>query len=353
MTVFIREHVGPDAMGFLARQWNNLYAEDELATPFQSSAWLTAWARHLPHTATPIVLAATSPSGRVLAALALASHTGPGRTRILPLSAPHAECVRPVGPHADDTTVAQALAFHLLLASDGGAEVVMTDMPATSAMGSFLIALCKDTGWDSTATTCAVIPLPVHYARLPPSTQRQHARRRRTWARLAHNRTITYSRTRHTQDLLNAFDTLFQLHQQPWEGHDPLPGSLQASEYDRWQAIVRDLSATNACIASLAVEATVIAAQLLLTRGTHCYSLIPAMNLAHRHLAPGHALLRHLIDDLASEGFRTLDLGRTTGPQEPFKRSYGPLWTSTVSALSTSHGAAASGNRCASSAASL
>ncbi|MEU6277468.1 GNAT family N-acetyltransferase [Streptomyces populi] len=340
-TVFVREHVGPDAMDLLATQWGSLYAEDDLATPYQSPLWLTAWARHLPYTATPIVLAATSPTGRILAALALARHTEAGRTRILPLSAPHAECVRPVGPHADDPKVARALAFHLLLADDIGADVVMTDVPTTSALGEFLTLLCADTGWDCTTTACAAIPLPVPYDSLPPSAQRQHARRRHTWASLADTRTITYARTRHTQELLEAFDVLCQLHQRRWEGHTPLPGSLQTTEHGQWQSVLRELGAAHACIASLAIDDTVIAAQLLLTRGSRCYSLIPAMNAAHRHLAPGHALLRHLIEDLAGEGFHTLDLGRTTGPQESYKRNYGPRWTSTVSALSSPHEAAA------------
>ncbi|MFD5717185.1 GNAT family N-acetyltransferase [Streptomyces sp. NPDC127036] len=341
-TVSVREYAGPDAMDVLALQWRELYAEDSAASPFQSPAWLTAWACHRPHTATPIVLAATSPTGRWLAALALVRHDDGDSTRILPLSAPHAECVLPVGPYADDTCVAQALAFHLLLADDAGADVVMTDVPATSALGTTLTLLCEDTGWDCTTTPNAAIQLPVRYDRLSASTAREHQRRRRTWTRLAAaGRTITYTRTRHTADLLAAFDVLGDLHERRWAGHEPLPGSLTAGDRAPWRAVLAELGAAHACIATLAVDDHVVAAQLLLTRGPRCYSLIPAMDPAHRHLAPGHALLRHLTEDLAGEGFHVLDLGRTIGAQQAYKQQYRPAWTSTVSALSAPLGAAA------------
>ncbi|MFD5814779.1 GNAT family N-acetyltransferase [Streptomyces sp. NPDC127038] len=341
-TVTIREYVGPGAMDALALHWRELYAADREATPFQSPAWLAAWARHLPATATPLVLAATSHTGRWLAALALVRHDDAPRTRILPLSAPHAECVRPIGPYAEDPGVARALAFHLLLTDDAGADVVMTDIPAPSALGQVLTLLCQDVGWDCTTTPSAVIQLPVHYDRLPTSTQRQHTRRRRTWGRLTDaGRSITYTRTRHTADLLNAFVVLARLHQQRWTGHDPLPGSLTAADQDQWLAVLRNIGAAHACIATLAVDNRVIAAQLLLTRGPRCYSLIPAMDPSQRHLAPGHALLRHLIEDLTGEGFDALDLGRTTGLQQAYKRQYAPVWTDTLSALSASHEAAA------------
>ncbi|MFD0069980.1 hypothetical protein, partial [Streptomyces sp. NPDC127574] len=62
---------------------------------------------------------------------------------------------------------------------------------------------------------------------------------------------------------------------------------------------------------------------------------------AQRHLAPGHALLRYLTEDLAGEGFEVLDLGRTIGAQQAYKQQYRPAWTRTVSALSAPLGTAA------------
>ncbi|MFG2437896.1 GNAT family N-acetyltransferase [Streptomyces sp. NPDC048508] len=329
-------------MNALALQWRDLYAEDQQATPFQSSAWLTAWARHLPYTAMPIVLAATSPTGRWLAALALVRRVDGDRTRILPLSAPHAECVLPVGPHADNASVSQALAFHLLLADDAGADVLMTDVPVSSALGTTLMLLCHNTGWNCAATPNAAIQLPLHYGRLAASTRREHARRRRTWTRLAAaGRTITYTRTRHMADLLQTFDVLCALHQQRRAGEASLPGSLTAADRYQWYDVLRELGAAHACIATLAVDSTVIAAQLLLTRGPRCYSLILATDPAQRHLAPGHALLRHLTEDLASEGFHVLDLGRSVGAKQSYKQQYRPPRTSTLPTLSTPSGTAA------------
>ncbi|MGW3154614.1 GNAT family N-acetyltransferase [Streptomyces sp. NPDC001089] len=337
--VHLREYAGPDAMDVLTLQWRELYAQDAAATPFQSPGWLTAWARQLPHTAVPVVLAATNASGRILAALALARHTGAGRDRLVPLSAPHAESVRLIGPRADDPAVAQPLAFYLLLA-DGTADVALTDVIATSALGSCLSAMCESSTWSASTTACAAVPLPVRYESLPTSTRRQHVRRRRVWARLASEQEVTYTRTRHTDDLLDAFDVLCELHAKRWEGHDPHPDGLRAEEIDQWRAVLRDLG-NEAFIASVAVKGQVIAAQLLLTRGTRCYSLIPAMDPAQLHLAPGHALLRHLAQSLAEEGIRILDLGRTTGSARSYKGQYAPEWTCTVSAISAPHRAAA------------
>ncbi|MFD9281098.1 GNAT family N-acetyltransferase [Streptomyces mirabilis] len=338
-TVSVREYIGPDAMDVLARQWRELYAEDDLATPFQSPAWLTAWARQLPYTATPIVLAATSPTGRILAALALARYKADARTRFVPLSAPRAECVRLIGPHADDPAVARALAFHLLLVAETtGADVAMTDVPAASALGRSLNLFCQDSSWDCTTAAYATIPLPVRYTTLSRSAQREHARRRRTWAHLAAHRTITYTRTRHLHDLLSAFDVLSQLHQHRGHGQDQQPAHTLAADAAQWRHVLQQLGAATACIATLTLDGTAIAAQLCLTRGPRCYALTPATDPAHRHLAPGHALLRHLVADLAEEDVHTLALGPTTG-QQPGQ--YGRVRSSTLSALSTTHAAAA------------
>ncbi|MFI6341093.1 GNAT family N-acetyltransferase [Streptomyces sp. NPDC050535] len=342
MDVSVREYVGPQAMDVLAHQWHQLNSEDDLATPFQSPQWLTAWARQLPHTSTPVILAATSPSGRILAALAMARQDGGPRSRFVPLSAPHTECVRLVGPHAEDPAIARAFVFHLLLIAEAAdADVVMTDVPATSALGQCLNQLCEDHGWQSTSAASASIPLPVHYDTLARSTQRQHTRRRHTWTRLAASRTVTYTRTRHTQDLLDAFGVLCHLHQRRSRPQDALPAPAIAADAHHWRPVLTHLGAAHAAIATLAVDDTVIAGQMILTRQPRCYSRIPATDPAYGHLAAGHALLRYLIADLAQEGFHTLELGRTTGHHTTFERQYGPRRTPTLTALSTSRQTAA------------
>lgn len=264
MTMSLRELRGPEAMDLLARQWRELYAEDLRATPFQSSAWLTAWARQLPCTATPIVLTAVSPTGRTLAALALARHEDGIRPRTMPLSAPY---VRPIGPHADDPTVARALAFHLLLvAEQDDTEVDMAAVGADSPLGHALHLVGADISWTRTTPARTPIQLPVRYDTLSPSVQREHARRRRTWTRLATDHTITYTRTRHLKNLMAAA-TLWAALQR---GHGPLQDNVGAGD---WQTVLEEVGAAKACIATLSVDHTVVAAQLCLTRGPHCYTL--------------------------------------------------------------------------------
>jgi len=60
---------------FLDRDWPRLYEADPTATPYQSATWLSAWAMHL---------------------------DAAGTQRVMPLAAPHAEYVGPVGPAAQD-----------------------------------------------------------------------------------------------------------------------------------------------------------------------------------------------------------------------------------------------------------
>ncbi|MET8411275.1 GNAT family N-acetyltransferase [Streptomyces sp. NPDC005195] len=318
MTLCLREYRGPDAMELLTRQWRELYAQDRLATPFQSSGWLIAWARQLPCTATPLVLAVISPTGRTLAALALARHEDGPRPRIVPLSWPHAWSVHPVGPHADDPDVAHALAFHLLLVAEHDqTDVDMRAVPADSTLGRSLSTVAGDISWTRTIPTSTVVPLPALSDLLPPSIQREHARRRRTWTRLSADRTITYTRTRHLQDLLTAVELWAELQ------HDQSPPQDGADD-TAWGAVLEDLGAANASIAALSVDDTTVAAQMCLTRGHHCYTLPLATHPAARHLAPGHALLRHLVDDLTDDGIRTLHLDPTTGRTHASRGQYGP-----------------------------
>lgn len=334
MTMSIREFRGPEAMDLLARQWRELYAEDPAATPFQSPAWLAGWARRLPCTATPFVLAAVSPTGRILAALALSRHEDGRRPRIVPLSAPYATYVRPIGPHADDPAVARAFAFHLLLVAEhDDAEVAMAAVGADSPLGHSLHLVGADISWTRTAAAATAIPLPVRYDTRPPSVQREHARRRRTWTRLATDHTITYTRTRHLQELLSTTTVWTDLQRR----HGPLQDNAGTGD---WPTVLEETGAATACIATLSVDDTVITAQMCLTRGPHCYTLPLAVDPAHRHLAPGHALLRHLIDDLAADGFHTLHLDPTTGRQHASKGQYGATRPDTRTARAPARSAA-------------
>ncbi|MEU1500524.1 GNAT family N-acetyltransferase [Streptomyces sp. NPDC005732] len=312
----VRELRGPEAMDLLTGKWRELYADDRSATPFESADWLTAWARQLPCTTTPLILTAKSPTGRIVAALPLARHEDRTRSQISPLSGPHAPCLRPIGPHANDPAVARAFAFHLLLAAEReNADIALTAVDADSPLGHALHLISADISWTRTAPARTAILLPVRYDSLTPSVQREHARRRRTWTRLAASHTITYTRTRHSQDLAAATTAWTDLRRR----HDPLQPEPGAGD---WRAVLEKVGAATACIATLHVDSTVIAAQLCLTRGPHCYTLPLATDPARRHLAPGHALLRHLVDDLAADGFHTLHLD-TTSWQHAGRGQYG------------------------------
>ncbi|MFG2425204.1 GNAT family N-acetyltransferase [Streptomyces sp. NPDC048448] len=254
--------------------------------------------------------------------------------RISALSGPHVPCLRPIGPHANDPAVARAFAFHLLLAAEQeDAEVALEAVDTDSPLGQALHLVGADISWTRTASARTTILLPVHYNALPPSVQREHTRRRRTWTRLAASHTITYSRTRHLQDLAAAAAV--------WADLQHRHGPQDNPDTTDWVAVLEHQGAPQASIATLSVDSTVIAAQLCLTRGPHCYTLPLAAAPAHRHLAPGHALLRHLVDDLAAEGIHTLHLDPTTSRHHASRGQYGAVRPDARAALTPARSAAA------------
>jgi hypothetical protein len=128
----------------------------------------------------------------------------------------------------------------------------------------------------------------------------------------------------------------------PARWYDPLfSGPAWANGRDHWRSVLHQLDPATTFIASLSLDDRVVAARLCLTRGRHCYSLVPVTDDRHRHLAPDHALLRHLTGDLTRKGFTMLHLGRTPAPEQAGAAQYQPEWTSTLSVLASPHLAAA------------
>ncbi|MET7621302.1 GNAT family N-acetyltransferase [Streptomyces sp. NPDC005408] len=312
------------ARDFLTSQWPGLYEQDRLATPYQSPAWLTVHADQLPATAVLLVLVAAAPSGPRAALAVVRDRSIGGRTEVQPLSAPTAEYIRLVGPDAEEPHVAAAIAHTLATL---GADVMMPDVPSNSALGRHVAAQ-----WQHTITRCARIDLPVPYAAMSRATRREHKRRKRAWDQLTtSSRTVAYHRTSSAAELLAAYPALCHLHRLRWSS--PRPDHRLTPADEQFRAVLQHCS-SMAFIATLAVDESVVAAQLCLHRGRYVYSLLPAMDPAQQELAPGHALLRTLTDDLTAAGFNTLDLGRTTcSPgQLAYKAQYAPVWTTTLTA---------------------
>jgi CelD/BcsL family acetyltransferase involved in cellulose biosynthesis len=324
---------GQPALNFLSAHWSTLYHEQAAATPYQAPAWLAAHAEQLPSTASPLILVVESSAGIAAALSLVRDDQDGGRPQVRPLSAPMAEYVRAVGANAEAPAVAAALAQGLTdLSRD--ADVVMPDIPTLSSLGTQLAA---DPNWRHSTTRCATLPLPVDYTTMSRATRRDHARRQRTWDELAASQSVVYRRTISTPELLEAHRVLSQLHARRWADHAPRPEADASGDEDTerlWGAVLERCGPASAFIATLAVDERVVAAQLCLYRGRHCFSVVPAMDPDHYQLAPGHALLRYLTADLASDGFLTLDLGRTTPTpgQIAYKSQYQPMWTATLSA---------------------
>lgn len=317
---------GHDARAFLAAPdgWLRLLRQDALATPYQSPAWLTAHALHLPPAATPLVLVAEDGKRAPVAALALVREQQGETSRIFALGSPRAECVRPAGPASQDTDVAGALVNTLHRFAQRGEAVRIADVPLGSALGR---QLSLQPGWTNSTSSCASVPLPVQYERLSRNNRRAHQQREQMWKQLQDEGSeVSYARCEGPARL-PAWDALVGLHQARWSGARP--------EGER--PLVDVLAGPGAFIALLRLDGVAVAADLCLTRGPHCYSLLQAMHPDWLGYAPGHALLRHLTADLQRSGFVSLNLGRR--PDQPRKREYkaqyAPSWAATVTAAST------------------
>jgi CelD/BcsL family acetyltransferase involved in cellulose biosynthesis len=322
--------VGAPARAFLAGPYADLYRADAAATAYQCPGWLNAWADQLPAAGDPLCLVALGPSGHPVAALPLVSdNTGP-RRRLYPLAAPVSDYVRATGPQADTPHVAEALALGLAQLAHDGADVEISDIPAASGLGQALARTAAHEGWQQSTWQCAAIRLPVDYTAMPASTRRDHRRRQRRWNDLSTTHSVEYRRTTTTAELRAAASILADLHQRRWADRPFQPGAAHPVAASDLDTLLSRCGAAHAFIATLTVDHTVVAAQLCLYHRSTCYSLLPAMDPNHRDLAPGHALLRHLIRDVHDHGFQILDLGRTAEGQHAYKEQYRPRWTTTL-----------------------
>ncbi|MFD5271502.1 GNAT family N-acetyltransferase [Streptomyces sp. NPDC058335] len=332
----VRVLEGAAAGAFLASSWAELYRQDPEATPYQSPEWLIGWAHQLPPTARPVIALCEDPARQVLAALPLACDQESDRVRTYALSAPMGEYVRAVGPAAEDLRVSASLARYLEELGFDGHHVDIAGLPAGGALARHLTPTeAAPAGrWHTSVTDCAEIRLPLAYEAMSRSTRRDHKRRQRAWDELARTRTVTYRRTRDSDELLTAYEVLADLHARRWAGHTTPAGSPHTPGASYWPAVLERCGTDTAFIATLSVDAQTVAAQLCLTRHRRAYSVVPAMDPHYKDLAPGHALLRRLAQDLAADGYEYLDLGRTVAGQHAYKDQYRPRWSKTVSAVS-------------------
>ncbi|MCG7202298.1 GNAT family N-acetyltransferase [Streptomyces arenae] len=319
---------GRAAVAWLERQWPALYEQDPSATPYSAPGWLAGWASQLSRTATPLLLIAMDSTG-VRGALALArERRSDGAEVVQPLSA-SCEYLTVVGPGSADQRVAHALVRRLT----GLARTSLVTLPQMPARSPLAQAIQDQPGWQHTTSPTAVVPLPLDVDALPKTIRRQHTRREQ---KLAHT-TVAYRRTGTADALLAALPTLVALHAAQHPADDLAPQST----LDAWSGVLRHC-ADSAFIAEATLDNTVIASQLCLYRARHCYSLLPAMHPAYRHMGPGHALLRWLAGDLAADGYTRLNLGptRPTPEQLGYKAQYAPIWDSNVTSTSVAVGTA-------------
>ncbi|MGW0552111.1 GNAT family N-acetyltransferase [Streptomyces altiplanensis] len=336
MNFTVRALEGATADAFIASSWAELYRQDPEATPYQSPSWLTGWAQQLPPTARPVVAVCEDPARQVLAALALVHDHEGTRVRTYALSTPMGEYTRAVGPAAEHPQVSAFFARYLEDLAHKGHHVELAGLPTTGTLARHLTPTdTSPTGlWHTSVTDCAEIALPLAYEEMSRSTRRDHKRRQRTWDELAQSHEVIYHRTRDSDELITAYAVLTRLHARRWAGHTPPPGSPHTPDAPHWQAVLQQCGPDTAFIATLALDTEVVAAQLCLTRHRRAYSVVPALHPHYKELAPGHALLRHLAQDLTTVGFEYLDLGRTVPGQHAYKNQYRPRWSETVSVVS-------------------
>lgn len=315
---------GRAAVDFLRRRWPQLYTSTSDATPYQSPGWLLGWAEQSPATSTTLVIASYR-GGDLVAALALTRERIEGRRfQIRPLSSPHAEDVRVLGPGADDLEITASLISVLAAFARGGDQVVVPDLRGEVALGR---ALASAPGWEHSEAGYASVPLPLDLGAMPAATRKAHRRRAGRLAALAaEGHHLTYRRSRTAEELVAAYRELADLHERQWGV--PLPDAAA------WPGVLSRCGPGLAFVATLDLDHRPVAAQLCLVRGRTCYSLRTARTPDQGRLAFGHALLRWLATDLAGDGYTALDLGRTIDGQHRYKDEYGPDWSKVLTVRS-------------------
>ncbi|MFI6626636.1 hypothetical protein [Streptomyces sp. NPDC050528] len=171
----------------------------------------------------------------------------------MPLSAPHAEYVGPVGPAAQDPATVAHFTTHLeQLADEDGDVIEVTDIPATRAWSK---SLTDSPRWRCEPTPCANVPLPVAYAAMSRSTRKEHRRRTRDWDNLtASGRHVAYRRTATVTELTTAYAELLDLHGLRHPHED------QAHTEKTWTAVLQNTGSDTAFIATLELGAITVAA---------------------------------------------------------------------------------------------
>ncbi|MEU6070606.1 GNAT family N-acetyltransferase [Streptomyces sp. NPDC047082] len=314
------EYADTAAVDFLTQDWPRLFERDASATVYQDPYWLLAWARQLPASCEPLIVAVCGPAGPVSALALVREACRGGGTRIFPLSWPASEQVLPLGATQQTADLLVTKASEL---AASGCQVTIADLPSDSAFGRQAELQWGRPGVESLYAT---VPLPLDIAALSRSTRRDHQRRRRIVQELGGR--VGYVRTRTTGELLQAYRTLEDLH--ALRNRDRPAAALASDLSLPWPQVLRQC-ASLAFVATLTVDGEAVAAQLCLQWNGRAHSVVTAMDPAHHQLSPGHLLLELLCDDLAREGYVALELGRTVSDsgQRAYKSSYGAVWTLT------------------------
>lgn len=316
---------------FLDEAWPALFVRTLQRTPYQSPGWLRAWVHRLEPQGEPFVLTVLDAVG-VQAALPLVRTPLPdGGTRIVPLSSPAAESTRLTGPGADEPAVAAAVGDYLKQLCCEGAHVHLPDVPASTALGRHLMTV-----WPQAAAVgYATVPVPWHKAALSRSTRRDHRRRMAAWMKLADDgHHVAFRRSNALPQVLDDYRDLARLHLLRCAARPPEDPSLVSQTGPVWPEVI-GRCAGDVWTVTLSLDQQVVAAQLCLSQGQAAHSVLTAIHPDYQALAPGHVLLQMLLDDLATDQYEQLVLGRTVPAQRAYKQQYGSLWDRSLTFDST------------------
>ncbi|MCU1605705.1 MAG: Acetyltransferase involved in cellulose biosynthesis, CelD/BcsL family, partial [Modestobacter sp.] len=295
-TDVVRDLEGFDA---LAADWAQLYADCPPATPFQSHAWLAAWARAY-GVGDQLRVVVVRSAGRLVAAAPLVrTRRGPWAV-LAPLGGDITDVVdvlvrEPVEPGVDAALTAALLA-------ESGWRVI--DLPEVAPAGG---VLRWSRTWPGRSTTVAAsrclelpaVPLPEQLDRLPGRTASTLRRKLRKVDQLGVQVTGTPA-----ADVPAGVAALLALHEEQWRGRGGNPEHLTPRFTQHLtEALTRLVADGQARLAQYRIDGELVAAQIdLLGHDTLSYYLAGVSPRLRELADVSSMLVRHDLEQAVAAG---------------------------------------------------
>lgn len=307
-----------EAIASLLPEWETLWQRDPAATPFQSSAWQTAWWRHF-GTAEPVLLTLRS-GGELVALLPLYRLREPGCCKLLPIGVGMSDYIAALlDPSAGDAT---GMLIPAIAETDGWDECWLPDLIADGGLEKAPTGPGLQTR-TAEASPCPILELPAAGSGLGAVVPRKTLRDlRQAQTRAAAAGGVIIERV--GGDRLDAaIDDLFRLHEQRWRARGEsgvcVDRCVRAFHREAAHAL---LAAGMLRLYRLWISEAVAAVYYGFAAKGTAYAYVGGFDISQQRFSPGTQIIAHAIAEAIAEGAVRFDFLRG---QEAYKYAWGAV----------------------------